>query len=209
MKKIALSQRLHTVPEYGERRDALDVRWAGLLDMLGMVPLAIPSGLRAPGDWLDAVGADGIILTGGNDLAIVKDSPESRLRDELESKVIGWGLDRVKPLLGVCRGAQALAYHFGAKIVAAEGHVGNRHQLRLTPEGRQVMPSFSEPTVNSYHDFGIGALPKPLVTLATSDDGLIEAFCHKNLPLWGILWHPEREPDLCNADRAIIESVFR
>jgi gamma-glutamyl-gamma-aminobutyrate hydrolase PuuD len=208
MKKIAVSQRLDIVPEYGERRDTLDVRWAKLLETMGIVPLAMPSGLRSPIDWLDAVNADGIILTGGNDLAIVNDSPESQLRDELESKAIIWGLERGKPLFGVCRGAQALAHHFGAEIVMADGHVGNRHRLHLTQEGRQEIPSYSERTVNSYHGFGIQVLPDPLVTLAVSEDGLVEAFRHKTLPLWGILWHPERETSLCDADRTIIENVF-
>ena len=45
--------------------------------------------------------------------------------------------------------------------------------------------------------------------IATSEnDNCIEMIKHKNKNIFGIMWHPEREENLKNFDRILVENVF-
>lgn len=47
--------------------------------------------------------------------------------------------------------------------------------------------------VNSYHHQAVRELAPSLVPLARSEpEGLVEAFAHRELPVWAVQWHPER-----------------
>ena len=56
----------------------------------------------------------------------------------------------------------------------------------LVMDGKKVM-------VNSYHGQTIRQLGKGMVATAIHElDNTIEAFQHEHLPIYGIVWHPER-----------------
>ena len=46
--------------------------------------------------------------------------------------------------------------------------------------------------VNSVHHQGVKKLGEGLVVTQMSDDGIVEAFEHKTLPILAVQWHPER-----------------
>ena len=46
--------------------------------------------------------------------------------------------------------------------------------------------------VNSYHSQYIERLADGFVTVAKDLDGNSEAFKHETLPIYGMIWHPER-----------------
>jgi putative glutamine amidotransferase len=120
-------------------------------------------------------------------------------RDRLEEGALVHAEKHGLPLLGVCRGLQMINHHQGGRLRKVAGHVAVRHLVKgpLAPEGREV---------NSYH--GLGLLPedlgRDLEPLAWSDDGVIEAFRHQRLPWLGVMWHPEREEQLCPNDQSLI-----
>jgi len=64
--------------------------------------------------------------------------------------------------------------------------------------------------VNSYHQFGIEklALNSSLKPIAWAEDGSIEALMHKELPIYGIMWHPEREHPYPEVDIKMIRHIF-
>ena len=98
---IALTQRVERIEAIGERRDALSQEWAALAEACGFLPLPLPNRLTAVRQLLAAVRVDGIILTGGNDLASYGgDAPE---RDEAERFLIQYAIDRRTPLLEIGR----------------------------------------------------------------------------------------------------------
>ena len=147
---IALTQRVERIEAIGERRDALSQEWAALAEACGFLPLPLPNRLTAVRQLLAAVRVDGIILTGGNDLASYGgDAPE---RDEAERFLIQYAIARRTPLLGVCRGMQMLLDYFGAPLQKVEGHIRVEHPLDRGG------------TVNSFHSWGARACP-PLVHL--------------------------------------------
>ena len=72
-------------------------------------------------------------------------------------------------------------------------HVTNSHPVRiLTPEMKQLIGPTVD--VNSYHDQGIvrDQVASPLEVFAISDDDIVEGAYHPDLPILGIMWHPER-----------------
>ena len=102
------------------------------------------------------------------------------------------------PLLGVCLGHQAIGEAFGGRTVrAARVMHGKTTGIRHTGEGIfQGLPIPLE--VARYHSLvtDTAALPSTLVPVAWSagrsgDDEEIQAVRHRDLPIWGVQFHPE------------------
>lgn len=122
------------------------------------------------------IDADMLVLSGGD---------ESEQRYKTELTVCDWAMRHNKPILGICHGAFFLNYAFGGINAEIQGHRSGNHKINM--EGETYM-------VNSYHDVCVYELGSSLVSLA--DDGEhCEAFTHKEYPMWGIVWHPERMLD--------------
>ena len=116
--------------------------------------------------------ADCLILSGGN---------SSGRRDRTESIAVQLFAD--KPIIGVCHGAFFLNRFYGGVNTSIEGHQGTDHSIKM---------EFKTYQVNSYHSASIETLADCLEPIAFDDNGVVEAFKHKELPQWGIVWHPER-----------------
>lgn len=192
MKPILITQRVEVVPEYGERRDALDQRWVGLLAKVGFVPVAVPNkidrfGLR---ELLSLPGLAGVMLSGG--ASLVEYGGGTPERDALEKDLIENALESRVPLLGVCRGLQVLLAYFGTDLDVIEGHVAVRHGLSVCGDSAFADRLRPLQDVNSYHKLCARSIEAPLKIVAKADDGTIEAVEHSDAPLAGIMWHPER-----------------
>ncbi len=209
MKRIGLTLRVEEVTSYGERRDCLDQRWALLLQRAGYLPMGLMN-LTADAETLpESLGLAGVILTGGNDLASVPEgSNQAPERDAFETALIhGCRANRL-PLLGVCRGAQMLAAHYGAALEPIEGHVRTRTAVRAKGLLAGAYPHGLE--VTCFHGLAISerSLPAELVPLARAADGTLEALGHRRYPQLGIMWHPEREDPFRERDVALLQRVF-
>ena len=207
--KLGLSQRVESDPGTGERRDCLDQQWARLLESIGYCVVPIPNRLRNVTAFLEEQGFDGILLTGGNDLAGVE-APENPApeRDATEAQLIDWAVQHDVPLLGVCRGMQMLAAHFGTKLEKIEAHVAVDHEVIRGPEA--TLPLSSTETTNSYHHYGIDQadLAGVFCVEALDHQGKVEALRHRSLDLYGIMWHPERGGALAR-DLELFDHIFR
>jgi putative glutamine amidotransferase len=190
MRRVAVTQRVELVAAYAERRDALDQRWASFLGRCGLIPLLVPNNAEILAGLLEGAGISGVVLTGGGNLMPYGgNAPE---RDRTEALLIQLSIQQDLPLLGVCRGMQAIQTHFGVPLTMIEGHV-TAHQT-IAINGKQA-------DVNSYHDLGtLGTTPE-LEVWATADDGVVKAVRHRRHRIEGIMWHPERfAPDFRVAD---------
>jgi len=116
--------------------------------------------------------SDCLILSGGN---------SSPTRDRTESLAVELFGD--KPIIGVCHGAFFLNRLYGGINGSIKGHLGVDHNIKMESTTHLV---------NSYHTATIETLADCLEPVAIDDDGTVEAFKHKELPQWGIVWHPER-----------------
>lgn len=209
MKRIGLTQRVVFFPDAGERRDCLDQNWARLMRVLGWAPIPLSNEVTNVSEYVQTLNLDGVLLTGGNDLASVEHAGDvAPERDRFEQELLDVCTKRVLPVLGVCRGAQFLGTYHGASINRVEQHVG-RHKLSM--EQSRVTQDCTHLVVNSYHNFGIrrGALGPILRAFGHADDGTIEAFEHPTLPQFGIMWHPERDAPFSEFDLSLLRTVYQ
>lgn len=97
------------------------------------------------------------------------------------------------PLLGVCLGHQSIAAAFGGKIIRAKQLMHGKTSA-ITHRGSDVFTDLPSPfIVTRYHSLAIEreSLPDCLEVTAETDDGEIMAVAHKELPIFGVQFHPE------------------
>lgn len=194
MLTIAVSQRVVTNDEHGERRDTLDQAWVELLGARGWTVVPVPNRLGDPGRFLTELSIDGVLLSGGNDLAAAPGGSDvAPERDALERRLLDECAARDLPLFGVCRGLQHLVVHHGGRLSEVDRHIREPHPIRAR-EG--VLPLCDRPSVNTFHRFGVREedVPPTLRVAAVASDGSVEAVAHASLRQWAIMWHPERAP---------------
>ncbi|MGE0638933.1 MAG: aminodeoxychorismate/anthranilate synthase component II [Thermoanaerobaculia bacterium] len=97
------------------------------------------------------------------------------------------------PIFGVCLGHQALGMSYGATVARAPVLMhGKTSMVRHDGEGLFAgVPNPFEAT--RYHSLEVreATLPQELVPVAWSDDGIVMAMRHRELPYWGVQFHPE------------------
>jgi putative glutamine amidotransferase len=156
---------------------------------------------------MDSLGFSALILSGGNSLAYLNEeavdaAPE---RDRFEIILIDLARRRKLPVLGVCRGMQLINHYFKGDIVPVRGHAARHHELQFD-EGYTIRSR----NVNSFHDWGMteAGLGRGLRCLARHADGTVEALRHEKEKMAGIMWHPEREPELHPQDRHLLTAFL-
>ncbi len=97
------------------------------------------------------------------------------------------------PLLGVCLGHQALGVAFGATVDRAPRLMhGKTSPVRHGDQ--DVFAGLPNPfEATRYHSLEVkeGTLPQELEPLAWADDGTLMGLRHRELPYWGVQFHPE------------------
>jgi anthranilate synthase/aminodeoxychorismate synthase-like glutamine amidotransferase len=95
------------------------------------------------------------------------------------------------PVLGICLGHQALGQHFGAELKQAIKPMhGKISRIQVCKEGLfQDLPEQFD--VVRYHSWVVDKLPPLLEPMARTAEGELMAFRHRELPVWGLQFHPE------------------
>ena len=184
----------------------------------GGVPVMLPltSSLEVIARLVESV--DGIIVTGGQDVDPARYGERGEAaralcgelcpeRDEMEALIVPAALGADIPLLGICRGLQALNVILGGTLwqdlpkqrpstvehhgkAPYENPVHTARVLRGTPLATCV--GEGELPVNSFHHQALRDVAPGLEVMAEAADGVVEAvwrpasrFC------WAVQWHPE------------------
>jgi len=94
------------------------------------------------------------------------------------------------PTLGVCLGHQSLAQAFGGKVVR---HVPvHGKTTAITHDGRGLFAGLPDPlTVGRYHSLVVDPSMPPALRVTASGGGVIMAVEHRELPAYGVQFHPE------------------
>lgn len=150
---------------------------------------------------------DGFIVIGGNDidpsyfnetndLGLSKEIDQ--LTDEIDYKIIKYAKENQVPLLGICRGHQALAAFLGGSIYQDFNYYHQKHQetdhkhlIQKVNNGKLANLLPDSFLVNSFHHQSVNKLPEDFISTFVNQD-VNEAIEHQFLPLIGVQWHPER-----------------
>jgi len=188
----------------------------------GAIPVMVPSphGETARGDVTCADFAqalDGLVLHGGADLwpgsygetALKPEWEGDALRDAYELELTRAFVEAGKPVFGVCRGLQLINVAFGGTLYqdiytqapGARVHIDrpiyerHLHEVDIVAGTRlaQLLGNPKNKRINSIHHQGVKDLaPNFLVEAHSSEDGVIEAIRHTELPyVAAVQWHPE------------------
>jgi N5-(cytidine 5'-diphosphoramidyl)-L-glutamine hydrolase len=203
--KIGISSRIINAENYDEKRDAISHDWPQLLEKIESNIIFIPNKLTNIEDFLDDIGVNGLILSGGDNIG------DDKQRDDTEIKILNFAIKNKIPLLGVCRGMQVINKFFSGSIEKNNNlsHVANSHYITLVNNNIISLLKKNSFEVNSFHNNIItnSNLGKNIEAFAITDkDKTIEGFFHKSLPIVGVMWHPER--DFNHDNQLILEYIF-
>lgn len=98
------------------------------------------------------------------------------------------------PVLGVCLGHQAICAAFGARITYAKQLMhGKQSVTSLDPDCALFQGCPSQVKVARYHSLAAdpATIPDVLKITALTADGEIMAVEHRDLPVYGVQFHPE------------------
>ncbi len=160
--------------------------------------------------------ADGIILTGGEDINPLQYNDTVNLavceeidyqRDTLERKLFDFAMEHKIPLIGVCRGMQMMNVASGGtlygniptEIGTTVVHRNNgevNHKIVLTDTCSLIFPLDTDTIiVNSLHHQGLKIIPDHLRVIARAFDGLPETVVMDKIQhpfMIAVQFHPER-----------------
>lgn len=97
------------------------------------------------------------------------------------------------PILGVCLGHQAIGAAFGGNVVRS-GYLMHGKTSPIHHDGKGLFKGLPNPfEATRYHSLIVerSTLPECLEITAWVKEGEIMGMQHKELPLWGVQFHPE------------------
>ena len=202
-------------PSYEEFGHYLNIRWQEFAKEVGfsLIPITSISTLEK---MVSEKYIKGAILSGGGDLSEnfpneigeKKDLNNVDLeREEIEKKLIQFSLQTQVPLIGICRGMQALGKFFGGKLSKIDNHVNTRHSFEYYCP---VIKNKIKRSVNSFHDycFEINEIPN-CFQVNVEYMSSVEQIIHNNERMLGIMWHPEREIKFSQFDIQLFKNFLR
>ena len=174
---------------------------------------------------------DGLILSGGVDIDpkyygeenTGKSVEISSFMDESEEIIIRFAMEKDLPILGICRGMQALNIFCGGSLIQdipSEYNTSTDHRLEkpdvavhnITVEKASPLSDaigFGTHKINSYHHQAIKKMAPEFSVAAVSEDGIIESiFCKNKKFVLGVQWHPERDYHIVPDSKKILDNFI-
>lgn len=129
-----------------------------------------------------------IVLSGGHSFPIIGN-------DDKLSEEIAIIKDSNKPIFGICFGFELIAHIFGSKLVRLPEKEKGLNTLEIIVKD-PIFNNISKLRVYEGHKWVVEEVGDALLALAKSNDG-IETVRHRELPIYGVQFHPEMSRDTC------------
>jgi anthranilate synthase component II len=97
------------------------------------------------------------------------------------------------PMLGVCLGHQAIGQAFGGQVVRAPVPMHGKLSA-ISHDGTGILADVPSPfRATRYHSLIVArdTMPEVLVPNGWTEDGIVMAMRHRDLPIFGVQFHPE------------------
>ena len=137
--------------------------------------------------------------------------------DQFEIILVRMFVDARKPILGLCRGCQLVNVALGGTLKQDVGmdHYHDAARETILAEDFSLRDTFGE-TVKTlhYHHQAVDQLaPDLIVTMTDAEDGTIEGYMHRTLPIVAFQFHPDRmyvkdDPDIVETGRIFMDFFF-
>lgn len=151
---------------------------------------------------------DGLLLPGGGDMnpsrynqPLAGSTEIDEPLDEVQFAACKMFVEKNKPVMGICKGAQVINVFFGGTLIQDLPNT----TAHKSPDGKPIFHSSTakeggliyelygtDPRVNSIHHQAIDKLGEGLQAIQWAEDGTIEAIEHVEKPIIALQWHPER-----------------
>jgi anthranilate synthase/aminodeoxychorismate synthase-like glutamine amidotransferase len=123
---------------------------------------------------------------------LVSPGPCSPRESGLSNEIIR-EFGKTVPVFGVCLGHQCIGHTFGAKVVVNYRMMHGKTSM-IKHNDQDLFEGMPNPfAATRYHSLVIqrDTLPDFLEITAETDEGEIMGIRHKELPIWGVQFHPE------------------
>lgn len=230
--------------EFHDGSISLSFKYENAVLAAGGIPLVIPITTDRKIIAESVRRTNGVLITGGDDInpdlyepkvprrlrQTVEETPDDGVRDLQELVLLDEVFRQRKPLLAICRGHQMLNIALGGKLVIdiaqqVPGALNHKrmdkscdivHHLRVA-QGSFLSRLIRGKTLgmNSTHHQAVIEPAEPLMAVARTSDGIVEAMEFKPearglLPfLISVQFHPERLADRYADHRAIFKAFVR
>jgi putative glutamine amidotransferase len=212
-------------------RTRLNVAYTEAIRAAGLRPYILPL-LRAADAEAMVEGVDGLLLTGGEDVAPARYGAQAHpalgevhaVRDEFELALVRAARARALPTFAICRGVQVANVALGGTLVqdlpsewkdalpheSGRGRGDRTHAVAIEAGSRLARACGATAiSVNSMHHQALARVADGLGATAHAADGVIEGVEWTGDDWWmlGVQWHPEELLDTPEPwDRALFSA---
>ena len=201
--KIGITTRI--IYEDGIRKQFVNEQYIDYVKTANLTPVILPM-IDEIDELLEM--CDAFLITGGEDLdSLWYNEPRSLYlgkfdlcTDKHDKKVIEYAYHTNKPVLGICRGLQAINVFLGGTLIQhieddSHKNIEQSVPFEVIDNGSLFSKIYTaDSTINSYHHQAIKDLAPNFIVCGYSN-GIIEAIMHKEKPILGVQWHPEKIMD--------------
>ncbi|MCK5050250.1 MAG: gamma-glutamyl-gamma-aminobutyrate hydrolase family protein [Candidatus Cloacimonetes bacterium] len=113
--------------------------------------------------------------------------------DEIIIKVIQYFIKIQKPILGICHGHQMLARAILGNSACRKAITPEFGWKKMQIKANSLFKGILNPVFLESHYDEVCNLPEEFIIIATNNECEVQAFQYKNLPVWGVQFHPEMQ----------------